>query len=152
MRWTAVLAALLLAAAVAPAADEPPLPEVAAALQRIAGRSTIEITTTGRRSGQEHTNPVWFVVTDGKILLQAGKDGQTDWYQNLKKNPAVVLRQGDYTFRGRAVPVDDPRREEEIHQFFRHKYTRAWLASLFNSSIGAGRPVEVTPISVAVRR
>src|SRR2546430_9471458 len=46
-------------------------------------RSTIDLTTVGRKSGKPHTRPVWFVVDDGRILVQAGK-GKRDWYENLR--------------------------------------------------------------------
>ena len=66
----AVFVALLVATVVGTVrgADEPPLPEVATALGRIADESTIELTTTGRTTGHEHTKPVWFVVMDGRIV------------------------------------------------------------------------------------
>jgi len=134
------------------AADEPPLPEVAAALSRIASRSTVELTTTGRKSGQPHSRPIWFVISDGEVIVQAGKDGKTDWYQNLMKTPAVTLRQGEYTFRARAVPVKDPARVEAIHKLFLDKYTTAWLLSWFGSRIGRGMPVEMALQSVSVAR
>jgi deazaflavin-dependent oxidoreductase (nitroreductase family) len=141
---------VLAAVAAVAAADEPPLPEVAAALTRIQDRSTIELTTTGRKSGNEHTKPIWFVVSDGKIVVQAGKDGKTDWYQNLVKTPTGVARQEGYLFRVRARPVTEPVRAEAIHRLFLQKYTTAWLLSFFGSSIGRGKPMELAPVAVAV--
>jgi len=144
------LIAALLASVVA--AEDAPLPEVATALARIKDRSTIELTTTGRKSGQPHTRPVWFVVTDGKIVVQAGKDGKTDWYQNLAKNPTATVKQGEYTFRVRAKRIEDPARVDAIHELVRQKYTTAWLLSFVGSSIGHGRPVELDPVAVSVAR
>ena len=92
------------------------------------------------------------MVTDGKIVVQAGKDGKTDWYRNLEKTPAAVVRQGEYTFRVRARRVEDPTRVEAIHKLVVEKYTTAWLLSFFGSSIGRGRPVELEPVSVNVGR
>ena len=135
----------------AAAAGEPTLPEAAAALDRIKTASTVELTTTGRKSGNEHSRPVWFVVEDGKIIVQAGKDGKTDWYRNLQKTPTGVVRQGGYRFRVRAVMVDDPARVEAIHKLFTQKYTTAWLLSFIGSSIGQGRPVELVPETVSER-
>src|SRR5438445_476357 len=149
-RWLAGVG-LLISAAVA-TADEPPLPEVAAALARVKDRGTIELTTTGRHTRKPHTRPVWFVVSDSKVFLQAGRDGKTDWYRNLQQNPSVTLRAGTYTFRARAVALTDPARIEEIHRLFLRKYTTAWLLSFVGSSIGRGRPVEVTPWSVSEAR
>jgi deazaflavin-dependent oxidoreductase (nitroreductase family) len=149
MRHLVTLLAVTAVAAVA-AADEPPLPEVAAALSRIQDRSTIELTTTGRKSGNEHTKPIWFVVSDGKIVVQAGKNGKTDWYQNLVKTPTGVARQEGYLFRVRARPVTEPARVEAIHRLFLQKYTSAWLLSFFGSSIGRGKPMELAPVAVAI--
>ena len=144
-RWGLVVGVAALALA-----EEPPLPEVATALSRIASRSTIELTTTGRTTGKEHTKPIWFVVDDGKIVVQAGKNGKTDWYQNLLKTPSGVVREDTYNFRVHAKPVTDPQRTEAIHRLFLKKYTTAWLLSWVGSSIGRGRPVELEPSAVAV--
>jgi deazaflavin-dependent oxidoreductase (nitroreductase family) len=146
------LAVALVVLALAPRvrADEPPLPEVATALAIIHDRSTIELTTTGRKSAKDHTKPIWFVVSDGKIVVQAGKDGKTDWYQNLLATPTGMAREETYLFRVRAKPVTDPARVDAIHRAFLKKYTSAWLLSFFGSSIGRGKPMELTPIAVAV--
>ena len=147
-----VLALVGLALISCPArADEPPLPEVATALTRIRESSTIDLTTVGRKTGKPHTRPVWFVVDDGKILVQAGK-GKRDWYKNLLQKPTVTVRQGEYQFRTHARPITDPERTKRIHDLFLHKYTSAWLLSFVGSSIGRGQPVELQPIAVAVRR
>jgi deazaflavin-dependent oxidoreductase (nitroreductase family) len=148
MRRLAV--ALAVGSALRVAAAETPLPEVASALARIKDKSTIELTTTGRKTGKEHTRPVWFVVDDGAIVVQAGKDGKTDWYQNLQKTPAASVRQGEYVFRVRAKAVTDPARVDAIHKLVLDKYTSAWLLSFVGSSIGRGRPVELDPIAVSV--
>jgi len=151
VRWR-LAGVVLLAATTLASADEPATPEVAAALTRVKDRSSIELTTTGRRTGKPHIRPVWFVVSGNKILLQAGHDGKTDWYEYLEKTPAVSLRCGNYTFRGRAARLIDPTQVEDVHRLFLKKYTSAWLLSLVGSSIGRGRPVEVTPWSVAEAR
>src|SRR5437870_4702343 len=147
----AALACALGVLATAAAADAP-LPEVATALDRIKSASTVELTTTGRKTGKEHKKPVWFVVQDGTIVVQAGKDGKTDWYRNLTKTPTAVVRQDGYSFRVRAVMVTDAQRVEAVHKLFTAKYTTAWLLSFLGSSIGQGRPVELVPVAVSVKR
>src|SRR5205823_92234 len=141
-RW--LPAVVLVASAALVTADEPPLPEVAAALARVKDRGSIELTTIGRHTGKPHTRPVWFVVSDARVFLQAGHDGKTDWYQNLAKNPSVSLRSGDYTFRARAVAVSDPARAEEIHRCLLRKYTTACRLALVVSSCCCSLSVEVT--------
>jgi deazaflavin-dependent oxidoreductase (nitroreductase family) len=151
LRAVAVLLAAL-ALGTGLAADDGPLPEVAAALARIRDGSTIDLTTKGRKSGKPHTRPIWYVVDDGKVVVQSGKDGKTDWYQNLRKTPAVTLAAGGYTFRAHARPLTDAKDVERMHGLFRDKYTSARVLSWVGSSIGQGVPVELTIESVSVAR
>ena len=122
---------------------------VTAALERIKDESTIELTTTGRKSGKQHARPIWFVVDHGKILVQAGKKGKTDWYLNIQKNPEAVMRAGTVRLRVRGTLVTDAQRVAEIHRLFLHKYTTARVLSWFGSSIGRGKPVELEPLGLA---
>lgn len=137
--------ALLLLASVVVAQEHA---DVAATLATIADGSTIEITTTGRKTGKAHSRPIWFVVDGGRILVQAGKGGKTDWYENLLANPSAVLKAGGVTIRARATAITDPARVEQIHGLFLAKYRTAWLLSFFGSSIGRGSPMELVPESV----
>jgi deazaflavin-dependent oxidoreductase (nitroreductase family) len=145
-------AALVLLLATFALATEPPPSEIATTLERIKDRSTIDFTTFGRKTGKEHTRPIWFVVSNGKVLVQAGKGGKTDWYQNIQKTPMATIRSETYKLRVEAVPVTDAKRVEEIHRLFLEKYTSARLLSWIGSSIGRGEPVELTPLSVSVAR
>jgi len=152
VRALAVLLGALCLTATALAGDDAPLPEVSSALARIKDGSNIEITTTGRKTGKPHTRPIWYVVDDGKILVQSGKDGKTDWYQNVKKTPAVTLKADRYTFRARGRLLTDEKDVERVRALFLDKYTSARLLSWVGSGIGRGLPVELTIDSVAVSR
>jgi deazaflavin-dependent oxidoreductase (nitroreductase family) len=144
----AALVVAVLSSAVA--AEETPT-QVTAALERIKDESTIELVTTGRKTGKQHVRPIWFVVDLGEILVQAGKDGKTDWYLNLLRNPDAVVHLGDVRLRVRAVPVLDAKRIADIHRLFLRKYMTARLLSWFGSSIGRGKPVELQPLGLADR-
>ena len=145
-----LLAALCVTVAVA--SDDAALPEVVTALARIRDGSNIEITTIGRKSGKPHARPIWYVVDDGRVLVQSGKDGKTDWYQNLQKTPEVTLKADRYTFRARGRLLSDPKDVERVHALFLDKYTTARLLSWVGSGIGRGLPVELTVESVSVAR
>ena len=112
-------------------------------LEKVANESTVEITTTGRKSGKAHTKPIWFVYDQGHLYLQSGKEGKSDWYQNLKKNPQMTLKIGTVTFQGKAKFIDDQNETERIHGLFSAKYIGARLAGMVGSSIGHGKAVEV---------
>ena len=51
---------------------------------------TIDITTTGRRSGRPHRLEIWFHNLDGRIFI-TGLPGRRDWYANIVAN-------SDFTF------------------------------------------------------
>ncbi|MBM4257982.1 MAG: nitroreductase family deazaflavin-dependent oxidoreductase [Deltaproteobacteria bacterium] len=112
-------------------------------LEKVANESTVEITTTGRKSGKAHTKPIWFVYDQGRLYLQSGKGGKSDWYQNLKKNPQLTLKISSVTLNGKAKFIDDEKETERIHGLFRTKYVGARLAGMVGSSIGHGKAVEV---------
>jgi len=47
---------------------------------------TIDITTTGRRSGRAHRIEIWFYCAGGQIYLSS-LPGKKDWYANLIADP-----------------------------------------------------------------
>src|SRR5581483_5443637 len=114
-------------------------PVAKADLEKVASESTVDLTTTGRKSGKAHTKPIWFVYDQGHLYLQSGKGGKSDWYQNLKKDPRMTLKIGTVTFQGKAKFIDDERETERIHSLFSAKYIGARLAGMVGSSIGHGK-------------
>jgi deazaflavin-dependent oxidoreductase (nitroreductase family) len=112
-------------------------------LQQVASESNVEITTIGRKSGKPHTKPIWFVYDQGHLYLQAGREGKTDWYQNLKKNPQLTLKISAITFTGKARFIEGEKEAGRIHNLFTQKYLAARVAGVVGSSIGHGRAVEV---------
>jgi deazaflavin-dependent oxidoreductase (nitroreductase family) len=112
-------------------------------LEKVAAQSTVDLTTTGRTSGKLHTKPIWFVYDQGHLYLQSGKEGKTDWYQNLKKNPQVTLKIGTVTANGKAKFINDAKEAERIYGLFSKKYLTARIAGAVGSSIGHGKTVEV---------
>ena len=62
-------------------------PDVRAALAR---DLTIDITTTGRRSGERRRIEIWFLNIDGEVYI-TGTPGRRDWFANLLANPSLVF-------------------------------------------------------------
>ena len=86
--------------------------EVRAALAR---DRTIDLTTTGRRSGLPRRIETWFYNVDGRIFL-SGSPGRRDWYANLQADPRLVfhLKQSmrtDLPARARLITDIEERRE-----------------------------------------
>src|SRR6266536_2404161 len=51
----------------------------------------IELTVTGRTSGREISNPVWFVRDGEKLYLVPVRGSDSDWYKNVLKTPTIRL-------------------------------------------------------------
>ena len=123
---------------------------ISAALAR---GGTIDITTTGRRTGRPHRIEIWFHNLDGELYI-TGRPGRTrDWLANLRVAPDFVFHLK------RGVQADLPARAEEITDpQEREKILRRIMIESWNNPISkvdhiidrwvAGAPlirVEVTP-------
>ena len=51
---------------------------------------TIDITTTGRRSGQPRRIEIWMMVVDDRFFI-TGTPGPRDWLANLRAHPELVV-------------------------------------------------------------
>jgi deazaflavin-dependent oxidoreductase (nitroreductase family) len=69
------------------------------------GLNALVLTTIGRKSGLERSNPVgWFPGKDGSWLIVASANGAIDnpaWYYNMAAHPGKVQIELD----GRTIPV-----------------------------------------------
>ena len=74
--------------------------------RRIMGMATIELHTTGRKSGQRRSNMLTApLIDDQRVVVVASKGGHSDhpdWYKNLTANPDVELTIDDVTTPWRA--------------------------------------------------
>ena len=82
----------------------------------LSAHKTIDLTTTGRRSGLPRRIEIWWFHVEGRFII-SGTPGRRDWLANIHANPAVVIHVNGEDIDARAVPVDDP-------DFRRHFFTR----------------------------
>jgi deazaflavin-dependent oxidoreductase (nitroreductase family) len=71
---------------------------------------TIDITTTGRRSGRPRRIEIWMLDVDGRFFI-TGTPGRRDWLANLVAQPALVVhlkRRAHVDLPARAAVVGDP--------------------------------------------
>jgi deazaflavin-dependent oxidoreductase (nitroreductase family) len=82
------------------------------------GRQVLLLTTKGKKTGTERTNPLVY-TTDGKdIVVVASKGGapkNPDWFFNLKANPTVTVELGRDTFEARAKPAEPEAERERLY-------------------------------------
>jgi hypothetical protein len=77
--------------------------------QALARDRTIDITTTGRKSGQPRRIEIWFYPADWHT--RSGSPGRRFWYANLLADPEFTIHLKDSVqadLPARARPVTDP--------------------------------------------
>ena len=87
--------------------------EVRAALE---SDRVIDITTTGRFSGEPRRIEIWFHNVDGGIYI-TGMPGRRSWYANLLSNASFTFHLKESTRRdlaAMAIPVIDEARRRQI--------------------------------------
>lgn len=77
-------------------------------LARKLGRSTLLLTTRGRKTGRRRTTPLNY-WTDGDVTyVLSGMGTHSDWLRNLQADPHVQVQIGELRFDAQADSVLDP--------------------------------------------
>ena len=100
------------------------MPPDATTLTRLARTRTVDLVTTGRRSGQDQTVEIWWFHFEGRFIV-TGTPGRRDWYANVLAHPGVVIQTRHGDFPATAIAVQD---QEFRHRFFTHGAAR-WYAT-----------------------
>ena len=82
----------------------------------------VDLTVTGRKSGNESTRPIWFVEEDNKVLLLPVSGSKSNWYRNVEKTPRVGLVADGAELKAEAKPTTDTSTVEHVVQAFGAKY------------------------------
>jgi deazaflavin-dependent oxidoreductase (nitroreductase family) len=82
----------------------------------------IRISVVGRKTGQTISVPVWFVVDADKLYLLPVRGSETQWYQNVLKNPSLKVDARGAEAAFRASPIKQPKPVNSIVEKFREKY------------------------------
>ena len=82
----------------------------------------LEITVTGRQSGQPISLPVWFVHEGDTLYLLPVKGSDSQWYKNILRNPSMTISAGGTKITANPKPITDPAKVREVVEKFRAKY------------------------------
>jgi hypothetical protein len=82
----------------------------------------IKISVIGRKTGRVVSRPVWFVLEGDKLYLLPVEGSDTQWFQNLLRNPwvRVSTRSAEADFKG--TPITNPKEVQSVVEKFRQKY------------------------------
>lgn len=90
--------------------------------EALADAREVDLTVTGRKSGQSSTRPVWFVVEGGTVyLLPVGGSG-ANWYKNVLETPTIGLAAGGADAETKGKPVTDTAQVKDLLARFSDKY------------------------------
>ena len=84
--------------------------------EALATDRTIDITTTGRCSGEPRRIEIWFHNVDGRLYI-TGRPGPRSWYANLLANAAFTFHLKETTvcdLPAMAIPIVHRERRREV--------------------------------------
>jgi deazaflavin-dependent oxidoreductase (nitroreductase family) len=99
-------------------------------------RDEVELTVTGRRSGEERTTPVWFVQDGERLLLLPIHGTDTNWYRNIAKTPEIRLAADGAELRVTAKTVEEADAVADTVERFGEKYGADRVAEYYPKQNG----------------
>ena len=84
----------------------------------LAGEETIQLVTRDEDGAIRETT-VWLVVVDGVGTIRTGN---THWFKNLMRDPALKVRMGGLEYAMRVEKVTDEEARKRINAVYRAKY------------------------------
>ena len=91
-------------------------------LKDLSTANEIDLSVRGRKSGQDISRPVWFVLEDEKLYLLPVQGSDTNWYRNVLKNPTVKISARGQELSGKAKTITEDNEVKGIVEKFRTKY------------------------------
>ena len=97
----------------------------------------IEITVIGRNTGGQITLPVWFVHEEDTLWLLPVKGSKTQWYQNLAKNPTIIIKVGKEERSLNAQVLKTATSVGNVIKSFQQKYKPEMVAKYYPGPLDA---------------
>ena len=91
-------------------------------LKTIDSSEELQITVMGRRSGREHSTPVWFVREERSIFLLPVEGSKSQWYQNVLRSNRIKISSGSVSYDLPAKPLTDSKNVAGVVDKFRRKH------------------------------
>jgi len=82
----------------------------------------IKLSVIGRKTGKTISILVWFVLEGEKLYLLPVRGSDTQWYQNVLKNPQVRIDARGAKAEFRAQPITEAKAVKSVIEKFREKY------------------------------
>lgn len=103
----------------------------------LAAYRTVDLTTTGRRSGRPRRVEIWWFHVEDRFII-TGTPGRRDWLANIHADQTVTIHVNGQDLAAHAVPVED-------FEFRRRFFTRP-ATSWYSTQAELDRLVETAPM------
>lgn len=83
------------------------------------------LTTSGAKTSQPHTTPLVYTQDGGKFVVIASKGGapsNPQWYNNLVKNPVVMIEIGTEKLKAKATPIESGSERDRLFEQHASRY------------------------------
>jgi hypothetical protein len=91
-------------------------------MQVLEGAREVELTVTGRRSGEESSRPVWFTQDGERMYLVPVGGSGSNWYRNIVQTPRIRLVADGGELETEATPITDAAVVNDVLEKFGEKY------------------------------
>ncbi len=98
--------------------------------ERLGRYRQITIRVIGRKSGRRISIPGWFVLEGDELHLLPVAGSETQWYKNVRENPAIGVDARGVEAEFRAVPVTGAKAVKAVVEKFREKYGLGMLRNI----------------------
>ena len=85
----------------------------------------LQITVTGRKTGRQHSTPVWFVREGKTIFLMPTKGSKNQWYKNVQASKKIKISSGKVSLDLAAKPINESKKVGSVAEKFRKKHGAA---------------------------
>jgi len=109
----------------------------------LADDPTVDITTTGRRSGEPRRIEIWMLDVEGRFFI-TGTPGRRDWVANLAADPSLLVhlkRRAGIDLPATAAPVEDEATRRRVIEHLAANWYRT--QSTVEDLVGSAPMVEI---------
>lgn len=82
----------------------------------------IDITVSGKKTGNKITLPIWFVKEGDKMVFLPVKGSKSHWFRNLQSIPTLTVSAGGRSVNVRALISKDSAKVKDALGKFQKKY------------------------------
>ena len=82
-------------------------------VEELAATTVIDLTTTGRTSGQPRRIEIWWFHVDGRFVI-TGTPGPRDWFANVLADRRITIHVAGHDIPGTATPITDPTQRRSV--------------------------------------